>query len=132
VLTPGGHAFVAFVPRLAGLMGLIDRAATTPAQVSVDAFTTAARVGVFSNTAESGFQEGYYPAPAEMRDLFEASGFRADDMLSLKSIASERAAQVARLDPDLRSAVERVARELCRQPEVIATSGQALLIASRR
>jgi len=129
VLTPGGHTFVAFVPRLAGLMGLIDRAATTPAQVSADAFRTAADVGVFSNAAESGFQEGYYPTPTEMRQLFVSSGFHIDDMLSLKSIAADRGAKVARLDPSLQSEVERIARELCRQPEVIATSGHALLIA---
>ncbi len=132
VLTPGGNAFVAFVPRLAGLMGLIDRAATTPAQVSVDAFRTAADVGVFSNAAESGYQEGYYPTPIEMRELFESSGFHIDDMLSLKSIAAERGTQVARLAPSVRSEVERIARKLCRQPEVIATSGHALLIASHR
>jgi S-adenosylmethionine-dependent methyltransferase len=132
VLTLGGHAFVAFVPRVAGLMGLIDRAATTPAQVSVDAFRAAADVGVFSNTATSGFQEGYYPTPTEMAQLFESSGFHIDDMLSLKSIACDRGTQVARLDASLQSEVERIARKLCRQPEVIATSGHALLIASHR
>jgi S-adenosylmethionine-dependent methyltransferase len=130
VLVPGGRAFIEFVPRISGLIGLIDRAATRPAQVSVDAFRMAADVGVFSNAAESGFQEGYYPTPTEMRELFESSGFHVDDMLSLKSIASERGAQVAGLDPNLRSEVERIARKLCRQPEVIATSGHVLLIAS--
>lgn len=123
VLRPRGRAFVAFVPRLAGLMGLIDRAATSPAQVTGDAFRAAAERGVFSNAAASGFQEGYYPTPTEMHELFASSDFHIDDMLSLKSIAADRGAQVVRLDPSLRCEVERVARARCRQPEVIAMCG---------
>jgi S-adenosylmethionine-dependent methyltransferase len=130
VLVPRGRAFIAFVPRLSGLIGLIDRAATKPAQVTVHALRMAAETGAFSNTADSGFQEGYYPEPGEMQRLFELSGFRVDDMVSLKSIANELGAQVAQLDTNLRAEVERIARELCRRREVIATSGHALLIVS--
>jgi S-adenosylmethionine-dependent methyltransferase len=126
----GGQAFIAFVPRLSGLAGLIDRAAASPAQVLAETFRSAADSGVFSNAADTGFQEGYYPTPTEMRELFESSGFRVDDMLSLKSIANERASQVASLDPSLQGEVELVSRALCRQPEVIATSGHAMLIVS--
>jgi len=82
-----------------------------------------ANTGVFSNAAESGFHEGYYPLPNEMEQLFASSGFRADDMLSLKSIASELGTQVLRLAPDVRAEVERVARELCRRPEVSRHAG---------
>ena len=132
VLATHGQAFIAFVPRLSGLIGLIGRAATTPAQVPADALRLAADTGVFSNAADSGFQEGYYPFPSEIEQLFTSSGFHVDDMLSLKSIASELGTQVLRLAPDVRAEVERVARELCRRPEVIATSGHALLIVSPR
>lgn len=36
-------------------------------------------------------QEGYYPLPSEIEQLFVASGFRFEDMLSLKSIANNLA-----------------------------------------
>lgn len=130
VLAPRGRAFVAFVPRLSALCGLIDRAAARPDQVSVDVLRAAAETGVFSNAAATGFQEGYYPVPSEMERLFESSGFRVDDMLSLKSIADGLAVQVAGLEAQLRGEVERIARDLCRQPEVIATCSHVLLIAS--
>jgi hypothetical protein len=112
-------------------IGLIDRAANRPAQVSDAVLRTAADTGVFSNLAVSGFQEGYYPVPSEIEQLFVASGFRFEDMLSLKSIASDRAHQVARLEPTARAEVERLTRALCRRPEVIATCGHALLVASK-
>ena len=132
VLRPRGHTFVAFVPRLSGLIGLVDRAATNPAQVPAPVLRTAAETGVFSSGADSGFQEGYYPPPVEVQTLFESSGFAIDDILSLKSIANGLAHQLARLAPDVRGEVERLARELCRAPELIATSGHVLLVASKR
>jgi ubiquinone/menaquinone biosynthesis C-methylase UbiE len=132
VLVPHGQAFVAFIPRLGGLIALIDRAATRPAQVPDAVLRTAADTGVFSNPTASGFQEGYYPLPGEIEQLFVTSGFRIEDMLSLKSIANDRAHQVARLEPAVRVEVERLARELCRRPEIIATCGHALLVVRSR
>ena len=131
VLVPHGEAFIAFIPRLGGLIALIDRAATRPAQVPDVVFRAAADSGVFSNPTTSGFQEGYYPLPAEIEQLFATSGFQVEDMLSLKSIANDRAHQLARLDPSAAAEVERLARALCRRPEIIATCGHALLVVKK-
>lgn len=131
VLVSRGQAFIAFIPRLSGLIALIDRAANRPAQVPDRVLRTAADTGAFTNPTGSGFQEGYYPLPDELAQLFTAAGFRCDDLLSLKSIANERAQDVARLEPAVRAEVERLARALCRRPEVVATCGHALLIASK-
>jgi hypothetical protein len=128
VLVPRGQAFIAFIPRLSGLIGLIDRAANKPAQVPDAVLRAAADTGAFSNPTSAGFQEGYYPHPSELEQLFVASGFRVEDMLSLRSIAHERAHQLARLEPAVRDEVERLARVLCRRPEIIATCGHALLV----
>jgi hypothetical protein len=38
---------------------------------------------------------------------------------------------VARLEPTVRDEVERLARALCRRPEIIATCGHALLVVRR-
>jgi S-adenosylmethionine-dependent methyltransferase len=131
VLASHGQAFVAFIPRLSGLIALIDRAANRPAQVPDAVLRTAADEGAFSNPTASGFQEGYYPLPSEIEQLFVASGFQLEDMLSLKSIANERAHQLARLEPAVRAEVERLARALCRRPEIVATGGHALLVARK-
>jgi len=131
VLVPYGQAFIAFIPRLSGLIALIDRAATNPAQVPDAVLRKAADTGTFSNPTASGFQEGYYPLPTEIERLFVASGFQVEDMLSLKSIASDRAEQVAQLEPAVRAEVERQARALCRRPEIIATCGHALLVVKK-
>lgn len=131
VLAAHCQAFIAFIPRLSGLIALIDRAANRPAQVPHAVLRTAADTGAFSNPTTSGFQEGYYPLPSELERLFEDSGFQCEDMLSLKSIANDRASQVAGLDPAVRAEVERLARALCRRPEVIASCGHALLVARR-
>ncbi|MEO7731679.1 MAG: hypothetical protein ABIY55_11950, partial [Kofleriaceae bacterium] len=88
----------------------------------------AADTGTFANPTTSGFQEGFYPLPEELAQLFVAAGFRVEDLLSLRSIAHDRAAQVARLEPAVAAEVERLARALCRQPEIIATCGHALLV----
>lgn len=129
VLVSHGRAFIAFIPRLSGLIALIDRAATKAAQVPDAVLRTAADMGAFSNPTTSGFQEGYYPLPDEIEQLFIVSGFSIEDMLSLKSIANDRAGQLARLEPPVRAEVERLARALCRRPEIIATCGHALLVA---
>jgi SAM-dependent methyltransferase len=131
VLREDGVAFIAFVPRLSGLIGLIDRAASNPAQVPEHVLTTAADTGVFSNATESGFQEAYYPWPGDVRQLFESSGFAVDDMLSLKSLANGLAHRLADLDSRVREEVERRARQLCREPEIIATCGHVLLVAHK-
>jgi cyclopropane fatty-acyl-phospholipid synthase-like methyltransferase len=131
VLVPDGQAFIAFIPRLGGVIALIDRAAARPAQVPEGGLRTAAETGVFSNPTASGFQEGYYPLPEDIVQLFMASGFQVEDVLSLKSIANGLAGQLARLEPAVRDEVERLARELCRRPEVIATCGHAMLVARR-
>jgi S-adenosylmethionine-dependent methyltransferase len=131
VLVSHGQAFIAFIPRLSGVIALIDRAATQPAQVPDAVLRTAANSGAFANPTASGFQEGYYPLPGEIEQLFVAAGFRIEDMLSLRSITNNRAPQVARLEPAVRAEVERLDRALCRLPEIIATCGHALLVVKR-
>jgi len=74
VLVSHGQAFIAFIPRLSGLIALIDRAATKPAQVPDTVLQAAADTGVFSNPATSGFQAGHYPLPSDIERLFVGLG----------------------------------------------------------
>ncbi len=131
VLRPGGLAFVASIPRLSGLAALIQRAAETPEQVPPGTLRTVAETGAFHNPAASGFQEGYYAAPGEMRALLAGSGFEVVDELSLRSIAYGLAADLARLAEPLHAEAELLMDELARRPEVLATAGHVLSIARR-
>ncbi len=131
VLRPGGTSCIAFIPRITGITGLIKRAASTPEQVSPDVLRAVADTGVFQNASDSGFQEGYYPLPGEIAELFQSSGFEVMDEVSLKSIADGLEETVAQLDHPLRVEVDRLVAEMGRQPEVIATSGHVLLVARK-
>jgi S-adenosylmethionine-dependent methyltransferase len=128
VLRPQGLAFVAFIPRLSGIAGLLERAAMFPEQVPAGTLTTAATTGVFRNGSASGFQEGYYPTLAEVQSLFEAAGFGIVDAVSLRSIASRLEAKVARLPAPVVAEVERLMEDLARDPAVIANGGHAVLV----
>jgi SAM-dependent methyltransferase len=131
VLRPAGLAFAAFIPRLSGIAGLIDHAASSPQQVPAGVLTSAATGGTFHNGASEGFQEGYHPTPEEIRALFESARFEVVDAVSLRSIANRLERALARLDGPRRAEVERLMEELGRHPAVLATGGHAVLVARR-
>jgi SAM-dependent methyltransferase len=128
VLKPEGTALVAYMPRASGVAGLIERAGHSPEQVTPNVLRTAAETGIFQNASDSGFQEGYFALPREMRELFKAFGFQFIDELSLKSIVSGLGDELAALDPTIRDEVDRLADEMCRLPEVITMCGHAVVI----
>lgn len=131
VLCPAGLTFVSFIPRLSGIAGLLERAATNPQQVPVGTLKTAASTGVFKNATESGFQEGYYATPVEVRELFERNGFTVLELVSLRSVANLLEAALLRIQEPIRSEVERVLDEVSRDPAVVATGGHAVMVARK-
>jgi cyclopropane fatty-acyl-phospholipid synthase-like methyltransferase len=132
VLRAGGLAFVAFVPRTSGIAGLIERAARRPEQVSAETLRVAAETGVFRNASNTGFQEGYYAMPGEIEALLADAGFDVVASVSLRSIAYGVEKDLDALDHVLRAEVDRLIVSMSRRPEVIATSGHAVVIARRR
>jgi len=132
VLRPGGLAFVAFVPRVSGLAGLVERAARRPEQVAAETLRVAAETGVFRNADRDGFQEGYYPRVGEMEALLTEAGLEIADAVSLRSIAHGLEDELAAIEPSTRAEVQRWIARMSRWPEVLATSGHALLVARRR
>jgi SAM-dependent methyltransferase/predicted nucleotidyltransferase len=131
VLAAGGLAFAAFVPRISGVAGLIERAANRPGQVAPETLRIAAQTGVFRNQSSLGFQEGYYPLPGEIEALLGAAGLQVLQSVSLRSIAHRIEKQLGALEPAMRAAAEELIAALGRQPEVVATSGHVLVIARR-
>jgi SAM-dependent methyltransferase len=131
VLRGGGLAFIAFVPRISGIAGLIERAARAPQQVSRAALHLAVETGVFHNTSEAGFQEGYYCTTAEIESLIAAAGLQTIDILSLRSVAYRLERALDALAPSMRAEVDAVIASMSRWPDVVASSGHALLIARK-
>jgi S-adenosylmethionine-dependent methyltransferase len=132
VLRPGGLAFVAVMPRLSGIMGLIQRAAMAPDQVPPGVLTEAATTGRFRNGSPlTGFQEGYYPGPGELEALFRNTGFEVLEVVSLRSIANRLESELRRLPQPLALEVDHLIERLGQEPAVVASGGHAVIVARR-
>jgi ubiquinone/menaquinone biosynthesis C-methylase UbiE len=131
VLRRGGLVLAAFIPRVSGLIGLLERAAARPAQVTAVALRAAAASGVFRNASLDGFQEGFYARPEEMNDLLAANGFDVIDRVSLRGLADRIAGKLQEMDEGVRREALALVDEWSRDPTVVATSGHAVLIARR-
>jgi S-adenosylmethionine-dependent methyltransferase len=134
VLKPAGKVFAAFVPRLSGLAGLIQRAASSPEQVTADAFAAAVEDGSFRNTADSGFQEGHYAEPEEMAELLVNAGFEVTEMVSLRGLAYTHEEDVERIrsqDTTLHREIVAAIDSLASDPRVVATCGHAIAVGKK-
>lgn len=131
VLKARGLAFVAVVPRLTAIASLIERAARAPEQVTPEAIRCAAETGVFRNASSVGFQEGYYPVPGELERLLQREGLEVLATISLRSIAYRLESELQSLAGTMRVEAERLLASLSTMPEVVATSGHAVIITRR-
>ena len=134
VTKAGGLVFVAFIPRLSGLAGLIERAARDPAQVPTATLARARDSGAFINGTPRGFQDGYYPNTAELEALFSSVGFAKEDLLSIRSLWFGREIEALELRqeaPDLAQAFDALCDDVARDRGVIAHCGHALLVLSK-
>ena len=130
ILRPEAQAFIDFVPRIGGVIGLVERAAVSPEQVPAAILRECSETGVFRNETESGYQEGYYSYPHEMRELLDDAGLKVTDTYSLKSIAHRLAPEIAQLDESVRGELEKIARTHESDPAVVALSGHAVIVAT--
>lgn len=131
VVRPGGLVFAAFIPRISGLIGLFERAAARPGQVTAKTLRAAAKTGVFHNSSPQGFQEGYYAQPRGIDRLLTTAGFEVVDCVSLRGIADGLTKALQDMDDDVRREALMLVDEWSREPAVIATGGHAVVIARR-
>jgi ubiquinone/menaquinone biosynthesis C-methylase UbiE len=134
VLKRGGYVFAAFVPRLGGVAGLISRASARPNQVTADTFRQTVDTGIFQNADTQGFQEGYYPHPAEMRELFESGGFTTECVRSLKGIGCNQMSDLISIsenNPPLYEQIKQAIRETAEDPAVVAYCGHVLYVGQK-
>lgn len=134
VLRPGGVILAAFIPRLSGVGDLIDRAARSPEQVNVAAFTYAATNGIFENPSAEGFQSGCFLTPIEAADLFRNSKLQVGTTISVRSILYGKEKvylEIAQNEPDLAKVIQKQADKLSLDEAVVATCGHALVVARK-
>lgn len=126
-----GLIFVAFLPRLTGAAGLLDRAASHPEQVGEKTVDYALRTGVFHNAAGQGFQEGYFMPSSEIEALFAACGVRKVSIQSITGIATGREDSFWKIQSTNPRLFDRVCEALeltASEPSVVETCDHALFI----
>jgi ubiquinone/menaquinone biosynthesis C-methylase UbiE len=134
VLKADALAAIAFLPRLCGIAGLIGRAAANPDQVPVASLDEAFATGIFHNGAATGFQEGYYADPDEIRRLFATVGFDQLDLYSLRGLAAgqeELLLRIRQTNPALSARFMAILASTAQDPATIALGGHALLLARK-
>jgi len=135
VLKSGGLGFVAFIPKLAGLAGLLLKAASDVEQVSPEGYLEILRSGVFCNATARGWQEGYFFEEQELDDLLAAVGLSRIRTVSLRGIAFDRETALDAIQeksPALFEKIMRVISQTEDDPRVIALGGHALYVGRKR
>ncbi len=134
IVKPGGLVFVAFIPRLAGLAGLLLKAASDVEQVSPEGYLDVLRSGVFRNDTQRGWQEGYLFEPRELEDLLTASGLSCIEVVSLRGIAfgrEEALETIKEKSPGLWEQVMAVIEHTGRDLAVIELGGHAMYVGKK-
>ena len=138
VLKAGGRSFVAFIPRLSGVSGLIfrakDREPEKMQQVVAENFLEMFRTGRFRNQVEGGFQEGYCPRVEELEGLFVDAGFETVGIHSLRGLAvgfEEELWQVQARDSALFDAMMEVIEETSQERSVIDMGHHAVYVGEK-
>ena len=134
VMRPGGITAISFIPRLSGLAGLISRAASSPGQVTSTNLKVAIKSGSFENALSSGFQEGYYCEPDELRELMESIGFKSVEFTTIRGLAYGFESDFESLEQDstdlareFLSLIQATQNDLA----LVATSGHAIAIGTK-
>lgn len=130
ILRPGGQAFIDFVPRIGGIIGLVERVAASPEQVSPAVLRECANTGVFRNETKAGYQEGYYSYPREMSNLLNEVGLKIVDTVSLRSITHRLGSEIAQLDQPLRAELQSIANAYETDAAVVALCGHAVIVST--
>ena len=134
VLRPSGRAFVQFMPPLSGFVRLLERAVDEPCAMTPQCLRRARDEGVYENPGRQGFQQGRYLEPHQVTQLFEQTGLRTQELMSINGLAAGREGvllDIHRRDPELYGAFAELLRQSSRHPSVIAMGQTALWVGQK-
>jgi len=128
---PGGWVFLAFIPRMTGVAGLVSRAASHPEHILPGTLTRVLDDGVFRNDSEDGFAEAYFANPDDVRAAMEDAGATTETICSVRGFAAYYGHALRSLrdeHPTVFAEVLEITRRTQSQPEVVSMSWHAMYI----
>lgn len=131
VLKAGGVVFAGFIPGLSGSIGVVDRYFNHPGQVNAGTLKTVFETGKFSNLADVGFQEGYYPSSDELEELFSKNGFEKKLIRSLRGFGYGKEDAVYRLEkenPEMFETTMKLIDDTSAQKPIVEMCGHAIYV----
>ncbi|MEN0061226.1 MAG: hypothetical protein AAGA48_03695, partial [Myxococcota bacterium] len=135
VIKPEGRLLAAFIPRLSGARGIIERATHNPHHVGLKTLPKLLATGVFANESDEGFQEGWYPTQSDARALFEGAGFTELAFASLRGLGAGQEQPLLDLQyhrPKLYESAMEAIRETAEEPAVVDSGGHAVWVGRAR
>lgn len=134
VLRPGGVVIASFIPYLSGISGAVSRALLHPEQLDSEGLSRVFESGELRNKSPRGFQEGYYPASSEVAELFEAGGFTACHIRSLRGFMYNKEETLYKYtvnSPELFDKIIGMINSTATDPAIIETCGHAVYIGKK-
>lgn len=133
VLKKDGLVFASFIPYLSGSIAIVDRHCWDPGQVSIDTLREVFHSGKFKNTANRGFQEGYYPTSEEIAGLFSDNHFSQLEISSIRGFGYEREEKLYALkDEEIFREIIGLIEQTSGQKEIVETCGHAMYIGVKK
>ena len=131
VLKPGGTVIASFIPWATGSIAIVDRYFRDPRQVNITNLKEVFRSGRFTNMAEWGFQEGYYPSSDEIDELFRNFGFSKKLIRSVRGFGFGREEIICGLeekDPEMFKTIIGMINETAENKAIVETCCHAVYI----
>ena len=132
VLKKDGLVLVSFIPFLSGSIAIIDRYFRHQEQVNVNNLSKVFETGIFNNSSNSGFQEGYYPKVEEIESLFSSNGFNKIIIRSVRGFLYEKEDLLYNmLDNEMKDKIIELVDQTSTNPSIINMCGHAIYIGSK-
>jgi len=135
VVRPGGHIFVAAMPRLAFLQRTIALTDERHHLLDADWLRRLLEDGVFENEVPGRFSLGYGVETGEIERLFESNGFEQLEIISAESMSIGIERQVGEMIENGGPASEALLRlmvDLAGDPRLLGTARHQLFVGRRR
>jgi ubiquinone/menaquinone biosynthesis C-methylase UbiE len=135
VVRPGGHVFVAAMPRPAFLQRTIALPDERHHLLDADWLRRLLDDGVFENEVPGRFSLGYGVQRGEIERLFEGNGFQLLELISAESVSigiESQVGEVIESGGPVSEALLRLMIELADDPRLLGTARHQLFVGRRR
>ena len=97
VLKENGVVFAAFIPRISGAIGVVDRMFNNPVKANAETLKRVFEQGIYNNLVDWGWQEAYFPTSNELVTLFSNNGFSKVLLRSVRGWGDTMAEKIYKL-----------------------------------